>query len=152
MAKTVYILRGPSGAGKSTYIQNYLPNGCTVVSADQFFLKGDENGDTYYDFNPALLGQAHARCQWSFVQALQFDIEHVVVDNTNIHKWEYDAYVAIAELAGYKVEIIAFRPETIKDIKTCIERNVHRVPADIVARMCIEFEPDEDAQFVIDID
>jgi len=149
--RKVIILRGPSGAGKSTYIKEALPQDVIVVSADHFFMKKDEEGNDFYDFNPSLLGQAHNACLLSFIQALDFEIECVVVDNTHIHKWEYQHYKAIAELAGYEVEIVEFIPKSVEDIKTCISRNTHRVPADIVTRMCIEFEPDEDTQFKLDI-
>ena len=143
--KKVVIMRGPSGAGKSTYIKKNF-SGAVVVSADQFFEKVDAEGNLFYDFDIEKLGEAHANCQLRFVEHLQGRVDCIVVDNTHIHKWEYAGYKAIAKLAGYEVKIIEFCPTMIHEIKTCITRNAHRVPADIVARMCVEFEPDENAE------
>jgi predicted kinase len=149
--KKVVILRGPSGAGKSTYTKEALPEDASIVSADHFFMKTDDEGAEYYDFNPMKLGEAHAACQTQFVHKIQAGAECIVVDNTHIHHWEYQTYKSIAELAGYEVEIVEFVAETVEDIRTCIARNAHGVPADIVARMCINFEPDEDAKYRIGI-
>jgi predicted kinase len=67
-------------------------------------------------------------------------VKHIIVDNTNIRTWEYTNYIVAAKMHGYAVEIVEFRPITVDDIRVCIERNEHRVPADIVSRMCVEFE------------
>jgi len=149
---TVVIMRGPTGSGKSTYVRQYFRNAC-VVSADNFFMKTEiirQHGDggptrkrEHYDFDPRLLPQAHAACLRSFVDALAEGVKTVVVDNTNIHLWELGGYLKIAKLAKYEVEIVQFVPTTIEDIKTCLKRNTHGVPFEIVAKMCVEFEKSE---------
>jgi predicted kinase len=160
MAKTVVIVRGPSGSGKSTYVKEEfgtLPSIRTVVSADDFFMVDGMVPDTsmvvpeggqpllvpgrIYEFDPTKLGQAHADCFRRFLMALEAGSRMIIVDNTNIHEWEYMNYVTAAKIAGFAVEIVEFRPETVTEIRTCIARNVHRVPAPVVAMMCVEFEP-----------
>ena len=51
----------------------------------------------------------------------------ILVDNTNTMKWEYENYVLLAELEGYKVEVITvpFDPEMAEVYH---ERNTHGVP------------------------
>ena len=151
----VTILRGPSGAGKSTLLKReILKSGeqVTVVSADKFFEKSrTEFTDTgpheipYYDFDPTKLPEAHAKCMEEFLMALMHGQEHVVVDNTNTQWWEYHNYELAARMAGYEVEIIEIVPKTVDEVKLCIERNVHRVPADIVMKMVLRFEHDKRA-------
>ena len=133
-------MRGPPGSGKSTYANKHFPD-AAIVSSDNFFMVDGE-----YRFNPAKLSEAH---NWAMEQVIRFLANAkptVVVDNTNIHIWEYRKYVCLANLAGYDLEVIQFRPLSIDDIRLCIERNTHGVPADVVARMCYEFEDDEEAE------
>jgi tRNA uridine 5-carbamoylmethylation protein Kti12 len=157
--KLAIIIRGPSGSGKSTLTKKLTEyhNGhghdVTVCSADNFFMKdvkwidefGKECSRGEYQFNPAKLGEAHAACLGKFIGAITDKHPVVIVDNTNIKNWEWRNYAMIARAAGYEVEVQEFRVEWVEAIKTVARRNVHRVPADIVYRMCVEFEPCENA-------
>lgn len=80
-----------------------------------------------------------------FLGSLRHGFPLVIVDNTNIHGWEYQNYEEAALLAGYKVEIVEFRVSKIEDVMICIKRNTHRVPYEYIAKMAIEFEPDNRA-------
>jgi predicted ABC-type ATPase len=138
MAKTVSIMRGPSGSGKSTHarmIKNAF-EGAVIVSADDYFMVEGE-----YQFDPKRLSYAHNDCFYNFLDAIERKIEEIVVDNTNIHNWEFANYVKVAKMNGYNVEIIEFMATSVEDIKTCIYRNQHNVPAEVIMRMCCEFEP-----------
>lgn len=132
--KTVTIMRGPSGSGKSGFIKSNR-KGAFVVSADHYFMKIGK-----YECDPTKLALAHASCFSNFARALSVEKPDVVVDNTNIHLWEMEKYILTAELAGYEVKVIAFKPFTIKDIKMCALRNSHGVPIEVVAKMCYEYE------------
>jgi tRNA uridine 5-carbamoylmethylation protein Kti12 len=144
----VYILRGPSGSGKSHYGKNlvYKYDGKrkkVIVSADHFFNNFDRSD---YNFNPALLPLAHSECFLRYLWAIaDDDIGLVIVDNTNIHLWEFQNYVQAAKICGCFVTIVECVPETIEEMKVCIFRNQHSVPAEVIAKMCIEFEPAEGA-------
>jgi predicted kinase len=158
---TVVILRGPSGAGKSTVTKAITahqgPENVAVCSADEFFMHDcmvqdpdaviAEGGEPImipgreYRFNPTKLGEAHAWCYGQFLYELIAGKPFIIVDNTNIHMWEWTNYAVAAKAMGYTVDIQEFRVETVEQIQECQRRNVHRVPADIVARMCLEFEP-----------
>jgi predicted kinase len=138
--KKVVIMRGTSGAGKSTYVEkNHADD--VVVSADKFFIK--ENGDYKFDFHK--IGQAHAWCFGEFVKALQDNAPVVVVDNTNIKKWEYNNYIETAKLAGYNVEIVEVVPKTPEEIQLCVDRNTHNVPAKSIQARVREFVHEEGA-------
>ena len=151
MSKFVHIMRGPSGSGKGTFVRdNLLP--AKVVSADHYFLVPcgmdvsdnavhNEDGQLCeYRFDPMKIGLAHNDCFNRFLKALAEGEETIVVDNTNIHLWEFQNYIVAAEMMGYEVRVTAFKPQTIADIKLCAGRNSHNVPIEVVAKMCYEFE------------
>lgn len=161
MSGIVVIVRGPSGAGKSTLVKKlteyYAGHGqeTTVCSADNFFMVDTEYPDPRhsghgpaprakeYRFNPTKLGEAHATCMKEFMYALDKKAPVIIVDNTHIKTWEWTNYAVAAKMAKYEVQIQEFRPERVRDIQICVDRNVHRVPADVIAKMCVEFEPCE---------
>ena len=133
---TVTIMRGPSGSGKSTHTKKIINALTVVVSSDLYFMKEGE-----YCFDPLQLPQAHNQCFIDFLCAIREEVENIVVDNTNTRHWEYMKYVEVAKMNDYEVRIVEFMPITIADIKVCIERNTHNVPPEVIAKMCIEFEP-----------
>jgi predicted kinase len=146
--KTLYIVRGPSGAGKSHYVKNRLLfNGkqAVVCSADDFFMRPgtvEMGGLGVYDFDVRKLPEAHADCMGKVIQAMTLERECIVVDNTHTRRWEYDNYVLLGQLAGYKVEIIEIVPQTVDEMRLCASRNSHGVPDSTVASMVVRFEPD----------
>jgi len=146
--RTVIIMRGIPGCGKThetaKLISDVGPGERTVVvSADHYFMN-EESGE--YEFDPTKLPYAHNDCMSRFLEALGKRIELVVVDNTNVHHWEYHNYVLAADLAGYNVVIHEIMPSTLKGLRHCAERNSHGVPAPAVARMAMEFEADKRAK------
>lgn len=146
--KKVIIIRGPSGVGKSTYAKTI--NYDVKCSADNFFMeKNPRTGLVEYMFNPMRLGEVHSKCMQLFLRSMQEEKETIVVDNTFIHAWEFQPYVEAAKLAGYSIEVVNFKPETINDIRLCIKRNVHKVPAEVVAKMCVEFEEVYDSSIFV---
>lgn len=124
MMKCVKILRGLPGSGKSTWQQANFPE-AVVVSADQFFMVGDE-----YRFNPALIGEAHGACFRGFIVALQAGSPLVVVDNTSMSVAEIAPYILGAQAYGYTAEIITLRC----DPAIAAARNVHGVPVDVILK------------------
>jgi len=140
--KKVVIMRGIPGSGKDSYIQKRFGGleSVLVCSADDFFARSGE-----YCFDPSRLGEAHAMCFRAFLEALVGGYGVIVVSNTNIRRWEYANYIAVAELMGYGVEIVEMQVETIEQAGLCANRNVHGVPVDVVLRMALEFEKDSRA-------
>ena len=146
--KTVIIIRGLPGSGKSRYAVQLSEKHETsiVCSADHFFetTVTTSGGHPYkeYRFDPTKLPEAHSECFKGFLDALMKGYEYIIVDNTNIHRWEFQNYEIPAIISGYEVKIVEFRAETIEDVKICIRRNTHGVPQNVIANMAVEFEPD----------
>lgn len=137
--KTLYILRGPPGAGKSHWISPDVQQ-VVVCSADDYYMR-----DGVYEFDIAKLPEAHADCLSKVLSAMSLGHECIVVDNTNIRRWEYDNYVRLGQLAGYEVRIVEIMPETVQEMRQCAERNQHGVPAATIAAMVMRFEFDSRA-------
>jgi len=98
MNKKVIILRGLPGCGKSTLAYEMWNEGADVVSADLFF-----ETDDGYQFDPNLLGDAHAQCKRDYKAYIEEGSEYIVVDNTNTQEWEMKWYKKYAEEHGYTV-------------------------------------------------
>jgi len=131
MSKVV-VMRGIPGSGKSTYVEERYPD-ATVLSADHFF---EELGK----FDSKLLPMAHSKCFHEFLLALDRGDPLIVVDNTNVHVWEFINYVHVAMMMGHSVEVISIMAKTIEEVKTCVGRNLHEVGSEAISHMALEFE------------
>ncbi|MDX2322018.1 MAG: AAA family ATPase [Moritella sp.] len=127
------IIRGVPGSGKSTLAHHFMhtmPN-AVHCEADHYFI--NKQGKYCYDASKIKL--AHQHCQQNMHDALSKGLS-VVVSNTTIKKWELTALLDIA--ASYN------NIET-HIIHCCGQfSSTHNVPADIVARMALSYEPHPD--------
>lgn len=135
------IMRGLPGTGKSTHVAELvdgmraLGKPAVVASADHHFV-GD---DGVYRFVPSQIGEAHKQCLRVATEAMRAGAHLVVVDNTNTQKWEFEAYLKLAEELQYNVEVrvVPFTRFTVAELA---ERNVHGVPAESINRMWARWE------------
>ncbi len=138
--RTLIIMRGLPGSGKSTYVKENFPD-AVVCSADSFFL----NEDGEYIFVNWKLQQAHQHCFRTFIDAVTSDAETIVIDNTNICRWEYENYVFMAEKFGYRIRKIRMNFAE-SDIPLFGKRNIHGVPELKINQMFERFEDDTDEE------
>jgi predicted kinase len=146
----VIIMRGASGSGKSTYVAKNFPS-AKVVSADKFFEVTTiwEYGRTSVDyrFDPTKLGEAHAWCLNQFIEALYRKEPLIVVDNSNIRIWEFANYVLLARKYGAQVRVLTIEPTQFSALEL-VERNVHKVPIELISKMIATFEPFDGQEFI----
>lgn len=135
MPKAIFIVSGISGSGKSTFTKKVVADTVAagkkacVVSADNYFTSTDGT----YNFNPAMLGNAHGACFKAFIEALQeSSTDVVIVDNTN---------TTMLEIMPYYQAARAFQPDATITITTvycdaaiAAARNQHNVPEKTIQR------------------
>jgi len=102
-SNVMFLMRGPPGCGKSTVVRRLknLYRDIVVCSADDYFLTAD--GEYRWDRNK--LSDAHLACQQKACSAAE-NGRNIVVDNTNICRWEMRNYYSIAEVNGYIVTMV----------------------------------------------
>lgn len=143
----IIIMQGLPGSGKGWTIMNKLIPGAMsgvpsplgtkgaksygegryVVSADFWF----ENEKGEYEFDPKLLGEAHAECLRSFVNLVQHHPDLVIVDNTNTTVAEIAPYYAVAQAFRHSVRI----HQVPCDPEVAFARNQHGVPREGILAM-----------------
>lgn len=127
----VRIMQGVQGSGKSTYTRENFPE-AAVCSADLFFVQDDGE----YVHERQKLKKAHDTCLKAFVIHLQSGHRNIVVDNTNIMRWEMSTYVQLARAFDRQVEIHSFPIDPL----VAFGRNRHNVPWDTVLRSSLFME------------
>lgn len=120
---------GLPGSGKSTQTRALrevcVEHGISFnkVSTDDFFV----NEEGVYVFDPSKIAENHQRAKELFQSFLgQFQV--IVVDNTNMLRWEWSNYADFARNAGYFVSLRS-TPDAL-NVEVCSqpERNTHNVP------------------------
>lgn len=125
---TLILVRGLPGAGKSSLFPK-------TIAADDYFMVDGE-----YMFDPRQLPHAHADCQ-SRAEVLLRMVEQVVVANTFSQRWEIEPYVKIAARAGARLVVADLFDGGLTDMEL-EARNLHGVPAQVIARMRSRWEHD----------
>ncbi|XP_064646856.1 uncharacterized protein LOC135499823 [Lineus longissimus] len=136
-SKTMFIMRGLPGSGKSTLVRKIQTKykGAVVCSADDYFSKEGE-----YEFNQDELPNAHQDCKEKVKEACEAAVPLVVVDNTNIRRWEMNPYFGIAHHQNY--DVILVEPDTPWkfDPVELAKRNSHGVTEEVVRQKLSHFE------------
>lgn len=130
---TMLVIRGLAGSGKSTIVREIekIYPGSVSCSADQFFLN-TETGE--YQFDRSQLAQAHKWCQSKAEEACRNRVNIVIVDNTNVMKWEMGPYFKLADKYRYSVVVVEPRTPWRFNIDELTRRNKHGVNRDILSK------------------
>lgn len=141
--KQAFILRGLPGSGKSHYAQTLIDElvkgdeaQYVVCSTDDYFEKEGE-----YSFDKHKLSEYHNLNLARFIRALSQSIPLVILDNTNIRKWEFVAYIEAAHALGYQVKEVVVGEIKDKAMQHLYyQRNIHKVPLKTINKMAYQFE------------
>ena len=123
---TMLIIRGLAGSGKSTIVRQLEETfpGSVSCSADHFFL---QPGTGEYQFDRSQLGAAHKWCQSKAEEACRNRANIVIVDNTNVKRWEMVPYFKLADKYMYSVVLVEPRTPWRFNIDELARRNRHGV-------------------------
>ena len=116
--KIVFIMRGIPGSGKSTVAKEIAHPDGVIHSTDRYFYDADGK----YQFDGGKIKENHDKNFLSFCESLKSDKAIVVVDNSNIRRWEFQRYVDAAKEAGYAVREVDM---PMPDPAQASERNAH---------------------------
>lgn len=123
---TLYIMQGVPGSGKSTLADAMAKSMFALVySTDSFFYR-----EGVYKFDPQKLGEYHALNFERTIRALDAGI-NVIVDNTNIQRWQCRPYVEYAVKIGVPVVFVRVTGEF---------ESIHGVPKSKIQQMRSQLE------------
>ena len=126
-SKVMFIMRGLSGSGKSTIVralQGKYPKN-VVCSADDHFLREDGT----YKWEITELTAAHEKCQLKAKEACQNNTPAVIIDNTNVCRWEMKHYLDVAAKHSYTVIVVTPKTAWYLDPEVLAKKNKHGVNA-----------------------
>lgn len=110
-----------------------------ILTTDDFFIT--DAGEYHHDSK--LLEFAHRWNQGRAVRAMAIQkIPLVIIDNTNVTKWEMRPYVRAANDHAYDVRIMEPLTEwwTGRDLNVMFEKNTHHVPLFALEKMASRWE------------
>lgn len=139
ISHTMFIMRGVPGSGKSTLakrIHKQYPD-AVLCSADDFFI----DTDGIYKYDHSKIGKAHEACQQKAKESFENGVSVIIIDNTNINRWEMSPYVKLAELDHF-YHLIPVEPNTPwKDSPDELHnRTTHGVHHDKIKQMLVNLE------------
>lgn len=127
------LMRGVSGSGKSTLAKKLaliFPES-VICSTDDFFVV-----DGKYKFDLAQLSRNHYKNLLKVKENMAKKTPVIIVDNTNLQKWEMLKYVIEAKTFGYEIEI--HEPESVSLDEICRRQEKRAEEGKVIAREVIE--------------
>lgn len=136
-------MQGVPGSGKSTLAEmvatyweaNLVPT--TTRSTDDY--RYGECG--HYVHDPAANAALHRRTQQEVAEDMRNGVPVVIVDNTNIARWQAEPYIVLAKIYDYEVNVLRADP----GLDTAKTRNAtrpieRRVPDHVIEDMYSRME------------
>jgi len=138
------ILRGLPGSTKTTqanYLFEYYKDkgDSAVVCSNDNYPGYYENGK--YVWTPDKAKLANQYCKETFIQALNNDVDVIILDNTNLSPKKYSWYKDLAEKAHREISFVTFRPPLENPValqeycEFCAGRNTHGVSLQMIKQM-----------------
>lgn len=140
--KVMIIMRGPPGCGKSFLAREIIDTTTKDHWSDHIFSACDffYNQGGCFDFNRLHIRKSHQWNQARVQSHARNGWSPIIVDNTNIMKWEMNDYLKIAVQYGYLVEIVHPNTSWSKTPDALVAMNIHDVPRATIERMISNYE------------
>ncbi|XP_062569118.1 2',3'-cyclic-nucleotide 3'-phosphodiesterase-like isoform X2 [Saccostrea cucullata] len=136
-SNTIFIMRGVPGSGKSTIaraLKQVYPT-AVVCSADDYFMRGSE-----YNYRSDDLGSAHRFCQEKASDAVRNGTNVIIIDNTNIKRWEMKFYLDLARQQQYTIVLVQPKTDWKNNPSVLASRNSHNVDEETIRKKIKGFE------------
>merc|ERR1719250_532802 len=134
---TMIIMRGMPGSGKSTIVRKLkeLYPEASSCSADDYFLQCGS-----YVFDRTKLKDAHQFSQAKAEELCRNLTRLVIIDNTNVKRWEMTPYFKTAANHRYTVILVEPRTPWRYDVTELVERNTHGVDRSVISARVSEWQ------------
>lgn len=140
-------MQGVPGSGKSTVAKMIRRQTAGVIlSTDDFwYMITNKDGSTHqgdtYNWDTSRKAEAHRWNQQRCVEQMQAETPVIIIDNTNIQRWQAAPYITLASIFDYDVIVVSVQVS----VQTAVERQKDRpadrkVPEDVIQRMHDEME------------
>ena len=146
--KKLYVMRGVAGSGKSFIARKLAGSKGRICSADDSHLD-KETGE--YNWKPENVKLAHQECRNKALNCIKNGDSPVIIDNTNIRRWEMRALKPVILLAlenNYIVKIEEPNPtwhfyKSAFNAEILFQRNreTHNVPLESIKKMIEDYVP-----------
>jgi hypothetical protein len=124
---TVTIVRGVPGSGKRHYVYDQ-ERGQTgrfgVCDWNDFFT--DEEGN--HQFDGTQITQAEFHSHMAFLSFVKREVSRIYVIGYFPKLWNYEPYLEMAKLNGYKVNVVELKCENLEQLRHFNKRSIHKVP------------------------
>lgn len=139
--KLLILMRGCPGSGKTTLAEKIYSSleKCktgVILSTDNYF---NMNG-SHYRYDSTKLPGAHAWNKSQAYTAMTENIDLIIIDNTNVTKWEMAPYVKLAYEKHYKVELVEPNTHWKFKARKLVEYNIHGVNLSKIQDMLSRYE------------
>ncbi|KAJ9577232.1 hypothetical protein L9F63_006206 [Diploptera punctata] len=103
LSKVMFVMRGLPGSGRPIVVKHIksIFEDAVVCSTSEYFMHSGR-----YDFDPHKLEEAKIFCQEKARNACEASTHVVVIDNTNMRKWEMKYYFKLAAETCYVIVIV----------------------------------------------
>lgn len=138
MSQTLYIMQGVPGSGKSTLAKMLMlghdyGNNIAICSTDAYHHE-DNGGKSRYVFKLERSKEYHALnqhdCRYQLEQG-----RSVIVDNTNIRRWEARPYVEMAVTRNIPIIFIRVTSQILTEGRYGNFKSIHEVPEEKIQYM-----------------
>lgn len=141
--KKLKIIRGVPGTGKKSYVyylEDKLNRDFLICDWNEFFTKDDG-----YEFNGKEMDKAETYSFNKFLNGIILNLNRIYVIGHFPKKWQYDKYIKLAIMNGYKVDITELECENIQELSHYNKRSIHKVPYHKSHDIYSQWEDDERA-------
>merc|ERR1719499_331586 len=108
--KGLIVLRGLPGSGKTTLAKklSQRSKNAQICTEDRYHWSGKEDGVGEYKFQPQLVFLAREWCTKEIREAIQENVNLIILDNHNARISMYEDHIQYAVEHGYRFRIIEF--------------------------------------------